>query len=97
MILIQFIIVKKHNVTECFEYLNRKIKDQIILGLPISDSMREFLDSSLRNNFESIAFAIKDFSIVILKSITTLSSQFMEVLGSYESTLGSPHAKAVSL
>ena len=55
----------------------RKIKDQIILGLPISDSMREFLDSSLRNNFESIAFAIKDFSIVILKSITTLSSQFI--------------------
>ena len=55
----------------------RRIKDQIILGLPISDSIREFLDSSLRNNFESIAFAIKDFSIVILKSITTLSSQFI--------------------
>ncbi|MCS5590684.1 MAG: AI-2E family transporter, partial [Candidatus Thioglobus sp.] len=36
----------------------RRIKDQIILGLPISDSIREFLDSSLRNNFESIAFAI---------------------------------------
>ena len=31
----------------------------------------------LRNNLEGIAFAIKDFSIVILKSITTLSSQFI--------------------
>ena len=56
----------------------RRIKDQIILGLPISDSIREFLEWCLSsNNFESIAFAIKDFSIVILKSITTLSSQFI--------------------
>tara|TARA_B110000967_G_C18846199_1_gene542133 strand:+ start:349 stop:1443 length:1095 start_codon:yes stop_codon:yes gene_type:complete len=54
-----------------------KITDQIIMGLPLSDSIREFLDSSLRNNLESIAIAIKDFSIVILKSITTLSSQFI--------------------
>ena len=54
-----------------------RITDQIIMGLPISDSIREFLDNSLRNNLEGIAFAIKDFSIVILKSITTLSSQFI--------------------
>jgi predicted PurR-regulated permease PerM len=54
-----------------------RITDEIIMGLPLSDSIREFLDSSLRNNLESIAIAIKDFSIVILKSITTLSSQFI--------------------
>ena len=54
-----------------------RITDEIIMGLPLSDSIREFLDSSLRNNLESIAIAVKDFSIVILKSITTLSSQFI--------------------
>ena len=54
-----------------------RITDEIIMGLPLSDSTREFLDSSLRNNLETIAIAIKDFSIVILKSITTLSSQFI--------------------
>jgi len=54
-----------------------RITDEIIMGLPLSDSIREFLDSSLRNNLESIAIAIKDFSIVILKSITKLSSQFI--------------------
>ena len=54
-----------------------KITDEIIMGLPLSDSVRDFLDSSLRNNLESIAIAIKNFSITILKSITTLSSQFI--------------------
>ena len=36
MILIQFIIVKKHNVTENFEYLNRQIKDPIVPIIPLS-------------------------------------------------------------
>tara|TARA_B110000008_G_scaffold190833_1_gene189577 strand:+ start:117 stop:1190 length:1074 start_codon:yes stop_codon:yes gene_type:complete len=54
-----------------------RITDEVIMGLPLSDSIREFLESSLRNNLEGIAIAIKDFSIVILKSITTLSSQFI--------------------
>jgi len=54
-----------------------RITDEIIMGLPLSDSIREFLDSSLRNNLESIAITIKDFSIIILKSITKLSSQFV--------------------
>ena len=35
-ILIQFIIVKKHNVTEYFEYLNRQIKDPIVPIIPLS-------------------------------------------------------------
>ena len=54
-----------------------RILDQTIIGLPLSDSMREFLDSSLRNNIENIAIIYKDFSIMILKSIAALSSKFV--------------------
>ena len=54
-----------------------RITDEIVMSLPLTDSVREFLDSSLRNNLESIAVGITDFSIVILKSITSLSSQFI--------------------
>ena len=54
-----------------------RILDQTIMGLPLSDSMREFLDSTLRNNIEGIAITVKDFSIMILKSITALSSKFV--------------------
>ena len=55
----------------------RRILDQTITGLPFSDSMREFLDSTLRNNIEGIVITIKDFAIMVLKSIATLSSQFI--------------------
>ena len=55
----------------------RKILDQTILGLPLSDSMRELLDSTLRNNIEGIVIALKDFTIMVLKSVATLSSQFI--------------------
>ena len=54
-----------------------RITDEIVMSLPLTDSVREFLDSSLRNNLESIAVGVTDFSIVILKSITSLSSQFI--------------------
>jgi predicted PurR-regulated permease PerM len=54
-----------------------RILDQTIIGLPLSDSMREFLDSSLRNNIEGLAIMYKDFSIMILKSIAALSSKFI--------------------
>jgi predicted PurR-regulated permease PerM len=54
-----------------------RITDEIIMGLPLTDSIREFLDNSLRNNLESIAVGVTDFSIIILKSITSLSSQFI--------------------
>ena len=54
-----------------------RIMDEIIMGLPLTDSIREFLDNSLRNNLESIAVGVTDFSIIILKSITSLSSQFI--------------------
>jgi predicted PurR-regulated permease PerM len=39
--------------------------------------MREFLDSTLRNNIEGIVITIKDFAIMVLKSVATLSSQFI--------------------
>jgi len=55
----------------------RRILDQTIIGLPLSDSMREFLDSTLRNNVEGILITIKDFAIMVLKSVATLSSQFI--------------------
>ncbi len=54
-----------------------RITDEIVMSLPLTDSIREFLDSSLRNNLESIAVKVTDFSIIILKSITSLSSQFI--------------------
>ena len=31
-----------------------RITDEIIMGLPLTESIREFLDNSLRNNLESI-------------------------------------------
>ena len=55
----------------------RRILDQTITGLPFSDSMREFLDTTLRNNIEGIVITIKDFAIMVLKSVATLSSQFI--------------------
>ena len=55
----------------------RRILDQTIAGLPLSDSMRELLDSTLRNNIEGIVIALKDFTIMVLKSVATLSSQFI--------------------
>ena len=55
----------------------RRILDQTIVGLPLSDSMRELLDSTLRNNIEGIVIALKDFTIMVLKSVATLSSQFI--------------------
>jgi predicted PurR-regulated permease PerM len=54
-----------------------RITDEIVVSLPLTDSIREFLDGSLRNNLESIAVGVTDFSIVILKSIASLSSQFI--------------------
>ena len=47
----------------------RRILDQTIIGLPLSDSMREFLDTTLRNNIEGIVITIKDFAIMVLKSV----------------------------
>ena len=55
----------------------KRILDQTILGLGMSDSSKEFIDSNLRNNIENLALIYKDFSIMILKSIAALSSKFI--------------------
>ena len=55
----------------------RKIFDQTVAGLPLNDTIREFLDSTVKNNIESIVITIKDFAIMILGSVLTLSSQFI--------------------
>ena len=34
----------------------RRILDQTITGLPLSDTMREFLDTTLRNNIEAVSY-----------------------------------------
>ncbi len=41
-----------------------RITDEIVMSLPLTDSIREFLDSSLRNNLESIA--VKVTSLLLL-------------------------------
>ncbi len=42
----------------------RKIFDQTVAGLPLNDTIREFLDSTVKNNIESIVITIKDFAII---------------------------------
>ncbi len=50
---------------------------QTISGLPLSDSLKVTLNSALNNNMEGFLISIKDFSVVILKSIVSLSSHFV--------------------
>jgi predicted PurR-regulated permease PerM len=50
---------------------------QTITGLPLSDSLKVTLNSALSNNLENFIINIKDFSVVILKSIVSLSSHFI--------------------
>ncbi len=55
----------------------RKLIDQTIMGLPLSENIREIVDSALKNNLEGILITIKNFGVMVLKSILTLSSQFV--------------------
>jgi predicted PurR-regulated permease PerM len=50
---------------------------QTISGLPLSDSIKVTLNSALSSNMEGFLISIKDFSVVILKSIVSLSSHFV--------------------
>ncbi|HIE77650.1 MAG TPA: AI-2E family transporter [Candidatus Thioglobus sp.] len=56
---------------------SNQILNQTISGLPLSDTIKGTLTSSFVNNIEGILVAAKDFSIVILKSIVSLSSNFV--------------------
>lgn len=56
---------------------SNQILYQTISGLPLSDSIKATLHSALSNNMDSFLISIKDFSIVFLKSIVSLSSHFV--------------------
>ncbi|SMN15916.1 Predicted permease [uncultured Candidatus Thioglobus sp.] len=56
---------------------SKQIFDQIIMTLPLSDSIINNLKDSIGNNLDSIIISLKDFSVVILKSIVNLSSHFV--------------------
>ena len=43
-----------------------RITDEIIMGLPLTESIREFLDNSLRNNLESIAVGAVSYTHLTL-------------------------------
>ena len=54
-----------------------QISKQTIAGLPLPNSIITSLSSALNNNLESLLITVKDFSIVVLKSIVSLSSYFI--------------------
>ncbi|MBC8493321.1 MAG: AI-2E family transporter [Candidatus Thioglobus sp.] len=56
---------------------SKQILDQIILALPLSDSITHNLKDSITANLDSIIISIKDFSIILLKSVVNLSSHFI--------------------
>lgn len=56
---------------------SKQIVDQIIMTLPISDSIINSLKGAIGNNLDGIIISIKDFSVVMLKSIINLSSHFI--------------------
>ena len=55
----------------------QRLVDQTIIGLALPDAVRELIDSALKNNLEAIIITSKDFAVSMLKSIVTLSSQFI--------------------
>jgi len=55
----------------------RQILEQTILGLPFSESIKTTLSATINNNIESLLISVKDFSVVILSSILSLSSHFV--------------------
>ena len=56
---------------------SNQILNQTISGLPLSDTIKGALTSSFVNNIEGILISIKDFSVVILRSMVSLSSNFV--------------------
>ena len=65
-------------INEQFNYQQMsQISAQTIAGLPLPDSIIASLNSALSNNLESLLIQVKDFSIVVLKSIVSFSSYFV--------------------
>lgn len=48
-----------------------------ISGLPLSESIKATLDTTLNNNLDGLIIGAKDFALSILKSIVSLSSYFI--------------------
>mgnify|MGYP002525205217 CR=1 FL=1 len=55
----------------------KQVLNQIINGLPLSESIKATAGAAISNNLEGFLISIKDFSVVILKSIVSLSSYFI--------------------
>jgi len=56
---------------------SRQLLEKTILGLPFSESLKVTLSTAANNNLEGLLISIKDFSVVILSSILSLSSNFI--------------------
>jgi predicted PurR-regulated permease PerM len=56
---------------------SKQVLNQIINGLPLSESIKATAGAAISNNLEGFLISIKDFSVVILKSIVSLSSHFV--------------------
>ena len=56
---------------------SRQILEQTISGLPFSESLKATLSTTINNNLEGLLTNIKDFSVIILTSILSLSSHFV--------------------
>jgi Domain of unknown function DUF20. len=56
---------------------SKQVLNQIINGLPLSESIKATAGAAIGNNLEGFLISIKDFSLVILKSIVSLSSHFI--------------------
>ncbi|BBB23889.1 conserved hypothetical protein [Isorropodon fossajaponicum endosymbiont JTNG4] len=54
-----------------------QIFNQTVAKLPLSDAIKSTLSTALNNNLGTFLISVKDFSIVILKSIVSLSSHFI--------------------
>ncbi len=54
-----------------------QIFNQAVAKLPLSDAIKSTLRTALNNNLEALLIGVKAFSIVILKSIVSLSSHFV--------------------
>ena len=56
---------------------SRQLLEKTILGLPFPESLKATLSTAANNNLEGLLISIKDFSVVILSSILSLSSNFI--------------------
>lgn len=56
---------------------SKQVLNQVVNGLPLTESIKTNVGAAISNNLEGFLISIKDFSVVILKSIVSLSSHFI--------------------